>query len=77
MITFVVAAEHPRAADAKHNAGAPAACEHTMHIDRIVVDIITVAEVFPCFATVFRADDAADLDGAIQQVRAALTRRYH
>ena len=68
MIARVGAAKHPGPADGIDRARPPAACHHAVHVDGIVVDILAVAEVLPAPAAIGRADDAADLDRAVQQV---------
>ena len=71
MVAAVGAAEHAGPADAEHRAGPPAAGQHAVHIDRVIVEILAVAQVFPMLAAVGGADGAADLDGGVQVVRLA------
>ena len=69
MIARIGATKQPRTADAVDNAGAPTTRQYAVHIDRVVVDILPVAEIFPMVPAIGRTDDAADLDRAVQQVR--------
>jgi hypothetical protein len=49
-------------------ARAPAADEHAVHVHGVVVHVLAVAQVLPVLAAVEAADDAADLDGAVDLV---------
>src|SRR5579875_2848092 len=68
MLAAVGAAEQAGAAGRIDRAGTPAADQHAVHVDRIVVDILAVAQILPVFAAIARAEDAADLDRRIDQI---------
>src|SRR3954447_2227586 len=68
VVAVVVAAEHAGAGDADHRARPPATGQDAVHIDGIVVQVLAVAEVFPMLAAIDRADRAADLDRAVENV---------
>src|SRR5580658_5345429 len=68
VVAPVIAAEHSGAADAEHGTGPPAAGQDGVHIDRVVVEILAVAEVFPVLAAVGGAEGPANFDGGVQVV---------
>jgi hypothetical protein len=68
VVAAVGAAPHPGAGDAEHRPRPPAARQHAVHVDHVVVDVLAVAEVLPMLAAIGRADRAADLDRTVKMV---------
>src|SRR2546421_12508599 len=62
----VRAAEQARAAYGEEHPRPPPSDGHAVHLHRVVVDVLAVAHVLPVLTAVEAADDAADLDGAVQ-----------
>src|SRR4051812_2776774 len=69
VISAIDTAKHAGAANAEHGAWPPTTDQYAMHVQRIVVQILTVAQVLPVLAAISGAQRAADLDGCIQAVR--------
>src|SRR5262252_2380576 len=68
VLTPIHAAEEAGPADGEDGPGAPAPHQHAVHVDRVVVHILPVAHVLPVLTAVQAADDAADLDRAVELV---------
>src|SRR5262249_34980820 len=72
---LVRAAEQAGASDGQHGARPPPPDDHAVHVHGVVVHVLAVAHVLPVLAAVQTADDAADLDGAIDLVGVGGIRR--
>src|SRR5262245_12744002 len=68
VLALVRAAEETGAADRQNRPGTPASDQHAVHVHGIVVHVLPVAHVLPVLAAVESADDAADLDGAVDLI---------
>src|SRR5882672_3069275 len=68
VVAAIGTAPHPGASDAEHGPRTPAACQHAVHVDHIVVDVLAVAQILPMLAAVGRADRTADLDRAVEVI---------
>src|SRR6266478_5992837 len=68
MVTAIGAGEHTGPANAEDRARPPAADQDAVHVDGVVVQILAVAQILPMLAAVGRANGAADLDSAIEQI---------
>src|SRR3954471_20014335 len=69
VISAIDTAKHAGAANAEHAAWPPTTGQHAVHVQRIVVQILTVAQVLPVLAAISGAQRAADFDGCIQAGR--------
>src|SRR3954453_12894284 len=69
MVAAIGAAEHAGAGDREYRARLPATCEYAVHIDHVIVDVMTVAQILPMLAAIGRTDRAADLNRAVKMVR--------
>src|SRR5262249_30099819 len=65
VLSRVSAREEAGAPDGEDGSGAPSRDDHPVHVDGVVVHVLSVAHVLPVLAAVEAADDAADLDGAV------------
>src|SRR5207249_10289981 len=68
VLAVVRAAEQAGAADGEDHSRTPASDQHAMHVYRVVVHVLPMAHVLPVHAAVETADDAADLDGAVDLI---------
>src|SRR5207245_11760104 len=68
VLAVVRAAEQTGAADGEDHARTPASDQHAMHVYRVIVQVLPMAHVLPVHAAVETADDAADLDGAVDLI---------
>ena len=65
MLTLVGAAEQTGTGNGEDRPWAPAADQHTVHVHRIIVQVVTMAHVVPVLATVETTDDTANFDSTI------------
>ena len=68
MIALIGAAKHPSPGNAEDGARPQPADQDAVRIDDIVIEVLTMAEVFPMFSTVHGADHPPDFDGAIDHI---------
>src|SRR5215469_4752821 len=68
MVASVGAVEHAGPPDRIDRVGPPAAGQDAVHVDRVVVDVLTMAQIFPVLSAIDRPQGAADLDRGVEQV---------
>ncbi len=68
VVAAIGAVEHAGPADRIDRVRPPAAGQHAVHVDGVVVDVLAVAQIFPMLAAIGRAQGAADLDRGVEQL---------
>src|SRR6185436_787401 len=63
---LIRAAEQAGPADGQNRSRPPPPDDHAVHVHGVVVHVLAVTHVLPVLAAVEAADDAADLDGAVE-----------